>query len=81
MNPQLIESIANDANGLSQISSNPFPDLTVMLTEINHMKRTKLRDLEFEIQENRYQLPLGISIVCFLIYFMLRNKLKRPEKV
>lgn len=81
MNPQLIESIANDADGLSQISSNPFPDLTVMLTEINHMKRTKLRDLEFEIQENRYQLPLGISIVCFLIYFMLGNKLKRPEKV
>jgi Ca-activated chloride channel family protein len=79
MNPELIESIANDADGLAQISSDPFPDLTGMLTEINQMKRTKLRDLEFEIQENRYQLPLGISIACFLIYFMLGNKLIRHE--
>ena len=80
MNPQLIESIANDADGLSQISTDAFPDLSIMLTEINQMRRTKLRDLKFEIQENRYQLPLAISIACLLIYFLLGNKLKRTEK-
>ena len=71
LNPSFVKQIAEKTNGYAMITSDPYPDLQTILTQINQMKRTKLRDLEFEIQESRYQGPLLFSIVCWLLWLII----------
>ena len=70
VNPNFISSIASAAGGSATMSSDPFPDLSKLLTEINQMKRTKVRDLEFDIQENRYQIPLFAAIIFWCLFLI-----------
>jgi Ca-activated chloride channel family protein len=70
VNPQFISSIASEAGGSATMSSDPFPDLSQLLTEINQMKRTKVRDLQFDIQENRYQIPLFAAIIFWCLFLI-----------
>jgi hypothetical protein len=53
------------------VTSEPYHDLQTILTQINQMKRMKLRDLEFDIQESRYQIPLFISFMCLLLWIFI----------
>ena len=71
MNPSFVESIADKTNGTALITSEPYPDLETLLTQINQMKRTKLRNLEFDIEETRYQLPLALALLCLLGWMLL----------
>lgn len=81
INPDLIRSLASKSGGSATISSDPFPDIYELLTQINHLKRTKVRDLEFEVKENHYQIPLFAALIFWLLFllwskglFGLRNK-------
>lgn len=83
VNPTLIQSIASQSGGYATLSSDPFPNLSDLLTQINQMKRTKVQDLEFDIQENRYQIPLFAAVIfwcLFLVWskgtFTLKNSKK-----
>jgi Ca-activated chloride channel family protein len=81
MNPGFVKQIASQTNGVAMITSEAYPDLQTLLTQINQMKRTKLRDLEFDIEETRYQLPLFVSLICFVIWlFMPMLKDLRSKK-
>jgi hypothetical protein len=81
MNPGFVKQIASQTNGVAMITSEAYPDLQALLTQINQMKRTKLRDLEFDIEETRYQLPLFVSLICFVIWlFMPMLKDLRSKK-
>ncbi len=71
MNPDFVKQIASQTNGVAMITSEAYPDLQTLLTQINQMKRTKLRDLEFDIEETRYQLPLFVSLICFVIWLLI----------
>ncbi len=71
MNPSFVRQIASQTNGVAMITSEAYPDLQTLLTQINQMKRTKLRDLEFDIEETRYQLPLFVSLICFVIWLVM----------
>ena len=71
LNPSFVKQIAAKTNGYAMITSEPYPDLQTILTQINQMKRTKLRDLEFDIQESRYQVPLLISLLCWLLWLII----------
>ena len=44
-----------------------------LLTEINQMKRTKLRDLQFDMKENRYRIPLFGAFLFWLFYLFLNR--------
>jgi len=70
MNPKLIHSLAKKGGGKSTISSNEFPNLSELLTQINKMKRTKIDNLEFDVKEERFQIPLIISILFWLTYIL-----------
>jgi Ca-activated chloride channel family protein len=50
------------------------------LTQINQMKHAKLRDLEFEIAENRYQVPLLVSVLCWILWLLLPGLKLRMKK-
>ncbi len=75
VDPKLIQDLATTANGSYMLSASGYPSVRKLLTEINQIKRTNLRDLAFEARSNNYQLPLGAALVCFLM-FILTNYLE-----
>ena len=70
VNDSLIQELASKTNGYSMVSSEPFPDFSNLLTQINHMKRTKIDNLEFNVLENRYQVPLLFAIIFWLLFIV-----------
>lgn len=80
LNTSFIQKIAAKAEGKAHTSSSAFPDLRPLLTEINQMKRTKIDNLEFDIKEDRYRVPLVISALFWLFFILwkpgYRNLLK-----
>jgi Ca-activated chloride channel family protein len=73
INPSLLRSLASQGGGSATISNSEFPDLRELLTEINQMKRTKLRDLQFDMKENRYRVPLFAALLFWLLYLFLNR--------
>lgn len=73
VDPAFIQSIASKAGGKATLSSDPFPNLSDLLTQINQMKRTKVQDLEFDIQENRYQIPLFAGLIFWSLFLLWSN--------
>lgn len=80
VNAGLIRSLAAKGGGTAVISSSEFPDLGELLTEINQMKRTKLRDLQFDMKESRYQVPLFGALIFWAMYLFLLNGTTRKER-
>jgi len=70
LNESMIKDIAQDAEGSYIISSDAFPNISKLLTEINSSDTTNEVDLEFEVKENRYQWPLSMALICLLILFV-----------
>lgn len=70
LNEGMIKNIAQDAEGSYIISSDAFPNISKLLTEINSSDTTNEVDLEFEVKENRYQWPLSLALVCLLVLFI-----------
>jgi len=68
LNPSFINSIASKGGGAATVSSDPFPNLSDLLTQINQMKRTKVQEMEFDIKENRYQIPLFVSLIFWCLF-------------
>ncbi len=68
LNETFISTIAAKANGSYFISASEFPDLNQLLIKINQMNRAKVADMEFEIQENRYRIPLVVTLFFWCIY-------------
>ncbi len=82
VNRTFLEEIAKKGGGFASVSSDAFPNLSALLTQINQMKRTKVKEFEFEIEENHYQIPLFAAMV-FWCLFLLGSKniftLKKSE--
>ncbi len=70
LNPNFIKTIAQKGGGKASISSSEFPNLSVLLTQISRMKRTKIDTLEFDVKKEQYQIPLFVSIVCWLTFVL-----------
>ncbi|MFK7784990.1 MAG: VWA domain-containing protein [Crocinitomicaceae bacterium] len=70
LNKQFIEKLAAQTGGNANVSSSEFPDLSALLTEINQMKRTKIDTLEFDIRQQRYQVPLFLAILFWLAFLL-----------
>lgn len=68
---KMLTSIAEKAKGKSIVSSEAFPNLTPLLTQINNLKSTKPVDLEFEVKENRYRVPLSVALVSLLLLMVV----------
>lgn len=70
LNEKFIEKLASKTGGAANVSSSEFPDLSALLTEINQMKRTKIDTLEFDIRQQRYQVPLFLAILFWLAFLL-----------
>ena len=70
LNESFIQKIAMKGGGKASVTENEFPDLSALLTQINQMKRTKIDTLDFEVKEERYQIPLLMSLVFWIAYLL-----------
>lgn len=70
VNPKMIENIAAKAGGKASMSADEFPDLSALLTQISRMKRTKIDNFDFDIRTERYQIPLVLALISWLIYLL-----------
>jgi len=72
LNKSFLNKLAQKAGTDLLIADDEFPDLSPLLTEINHMKRVKIDNLEFEIKEERYQVPLFIGLALWLTFILMQ---------
>lgn len=73
LNVSFLESIAEQGGGVVYISENAFPDLRAVTRKVSSLKRTTTTTNDFEVLEQRYQIPLIISILCFIAYLLWSN--------
>jgi Ca-activated chloride channel family protein len=73
INTEMIKKIANASGGTALLTSECFPDMSGILTEINQMKSGKVRDLQLEVKNNLYHIPLLVALI-FLICHQLWNR-------
>ena len=74
LNTGFLQKIAQKGGGKSSVSSNEFPNLSELLTQINQMKRTKIETLEFDVKQERYQIPLFLSLVFWMTSILWSGK-------
>ena len=78
LNRKFLNSLSRKAGSELYVADTEFPDLRPLLTQINHLKRVKIDNLEFEIKEEQYQIPLAIAFASWILYlfaqFMIRIK-------
>lgn len=70
VNTKMLDEIATQAGGKLVVSTDAFPNINALLTQINNLKSTKLVDLEFEVKENRYRIPLVLALVSLGVLFL-----------
>ncbi len=70
LNPKFITDIAAKGGGIALISEESFPDLRKLLKEITQMKRIRTEGKDFEVKEQRYQIPLALAIISFVLYWL-----------
>lgn len=70
LNPRFLSEIAQKGGGFSTISDDSFPNLSELMKQINHMKRSKIDSMEFNVKENKYRIPLFFSILLWTVYFV-----------
>lgn len=74
LDKKFLGSLASKAGTDLIIADSEFPDLSELLTEINHIKRVKINNLEFEIKEERFQYTLMMSFVFWLLFLFIQFK-------
>ena len=67
---RMIKKLATDLNGTAIVTSEPFPNVNQVLTEINQMKRGNSRNLEIEINESWYQIPLLFVLISYALWVL-----------
>ena len=62
-----------------EISSSPFPDMTGLMADMSSVKNKTVKELEFTIKKNYYQIPLALAFFCFLGYLFVPFLVNRSE--
>lgn len=70
VNRNFIRNLANKAGGYASYSDEEFPDLSPLLTQLKTMKRTKIDILDFDVKQERYRVPLVLSILFWIGYLL-----------
>ena len=70
LNKSFLQQIAQKGGGKASISSSEFPNLNTLLVQIKKMKRTKISSMEFDVKQERFQIPLLLSLIFWLAYLL-----------
>jgi len=73
LNISFIRHIARMGEGIMMISNTKYPDLRGLLTNIKRTERHIKEDIEVEIQNEWYQIPLYVSVFCWIVWIVIKN--------
>jgi Ca-activated chloride channel family protein len=77
LNTAFIKELANKLNGSASVTTSAFPNMSEVLTEINQMKQGNSRNLEIEINESWYQIPVVLAVINLILFFSMSFGLKK----
>ena len=77
LNSAFIKELANKLNGSASVTTSAFPNMSEVLTEINQMKQGNSRNLEIEINESWYQIPVCLALINLILFFSMSFSLKK----
>ena len=80
-NKKLVSQLAERANGIAVMVTDPYPSLDQLLTEINQKRSNKKGTLQLDVERNNYQIPLLLALLSWIGWFLLSYRLfERPRK-
>lgn len=56
-----------------------YPDMGKVVADLSSVKTRMVKNLEFTVQRNYYQIPLAIAFFCFLGYLFVPFFVNRPQ--
>ncbi len=77
LNTTFIKELASKLNGNASVANTAFPNVSEVLTEINQMKKGNSRNLEIEINQSWYQIPVGFALINLIVFLILSFDLKK----
>jgi len=63
-----------------EFSSVPFPDMSGLIAGLSSVKNKTVKEMEFKVQKNYFQVPLFCAFCCFLGYLFVPFLVKRPQQ-
>lgn len=73
LNPNFIKDLASRLDGTAIITSEAYPDLDAILTEINRAKSTKSRNLDFEIKASIYEYAVLLALISLSGWILVKG--------
>jgi Ca-activated chloride channel family protein len=70
LDKSFLQQIAQKGGGKASISSSEFPNLNTLLAQIKKMKRSKIDSMEFDVKQERFQIPLLLSLIFWIAYLL-----------
>jgi len=74
LNVQFVKHIANLGKGEFMLSYQTYPDLRTLLKKIKRNKQVTTQQIEIDIKEQRYLLPLILSLLCYIGWILDRKR-------
>lgn len=80
LNIVLVKELAKQTNGHLLISNNSYPNVGLLLQEIKKMNQIKSSFANMEVKENKYQIPLILAFISFVLFGIFKSKRMSNEK-
>ncbi len=66
-----LRKMAAATNSNVDFSDAPFPDMTSLIADLSSVQNKTVKEMEFQVQHNYFQVPLLIAFFCFLAYLFV----------
>jgi Ca-activated chloride channel family protein len=76
LNKEMIQSISKKTNGVYEITSNEFPDLSKLISELSKKKSYVNDEVEINVKQNWSQLFIILALIFLIGYLFFEFKLK-----
>lgn len=80
LNPELVKSLAKATNGAYVFTSNPYPDLADLLAKAEKNAVQTTNSSSISVKSNHFGIPLGISLIFWIVYVLVRSGLISNRK-
>lgn len=66
-----LRKMAAATNSNVEFSNAAFPDMTGLIAELSSVQNKTVKEMEFQIRHNYFQVPLFVAFCCFLAYLFV----------
>jgi Ca-activated chloride channel family protein len=66
-----LKRMANATGSALHFTNSAYPDMSAVASDLSSVKSKIVKNMEFTVQRNYYQIPLAIAFCCFLGYLFV----------